>query len=49
VVEFDRSGALTPSTGLVDLVRPRRAWWLYDRYLQPQLYWHGILRGRVSR
>ena len=21
----------------------------YDRYLQPQLYWHSILKGRVSR
>lgn len=49
VVEFDRADRLAPSTRLVDLVRPRTAWWLYDRYVQPQLYWHGILRGLVSR
>lgn len=48
LAEFDRHGRLTPSFPWIDLVRPRRLTWLYDRYLQPQLYWHGILKGRVS-
>ena len=49
LAEFDRAGALTPSVPLIDLVKPRRLTWAYDRYLQPQLYWHSILKGRVSR
>ena len=49
LAEFDRSGDLTPSVPLIDLVKPRRLTWAYDRYLQPQLYWHSILKGRVSR
>lgn len=48
LAEFDRDGRPTPSVPWIDLVRPRRLTWLYDRYLQPQLYWHGILKGRVS-
>ena len=47
LAEFDRAGALTPSVPLIDLVKPRRLTWAYDRYLQPQLYWHRILKGRV--
>ena len=49
LAEFDRAGAITPSVPLIDLVKPRRLTWAYDRYLQPQLYWHSILKGRVSR
>jgi sulfide:quinone oxidoreductase len=49
LAEFDRAGAITPSVPLIDLVRPRRLTWAYDRYLQPELYWHSILKGRVSR
>jgi len=49
LAEFDRTGAITPSVPLIDLVKPRRLTWAYDRYLQPQLYWHSILKGRVSR
>lgn len=49
LAEFDRTGALTPSVPLIDLVKPRRLTWAYDRYLQPSLYWHTILTGRVSR
>ena len=48
LAEVDRHGRPTPSVPFIDLVRPRRLTWLYDRYLQPQLYWHGILKGRVS-
>lgn len=49
LAEVDRAGNPTPSVPWPDLRRSRRSTWLYDRYLQPQLYWHGILRGRVSR
>ena len=49
LAEFDRAGAITPSVPLVNLTRTRRSTWAYDRFLQPQLYWHSILKGRVSR
>ena len=46
--EFDRDLRLSPSVPLVNLARRRSLTWFYDRYLQPQLYWHSILAGRVS-
>ncbi len=49
LAEFDRTGTITPSVPLVDLTRTRWSTWAYDRYLQPQLYWHNILKGRVRR
>jgi sulfide:quinone oxidoreductase len=49
LAEFDRTGSITPSIPVVDLVKPRRSTWAYDRYLQPQLYWRSILKGRVRR
>lgn len=49
LAEFDRYGRITPSVPLVDLIKPRRFTWFYDRYLQPQLYWHSILKGRIRR
>jgi sulfide:quinone oxidoreductase len=49
LAEFDRGGGITPSVPLIDLVKPRWLTWAYDRYLQPQLYWHSILKGRVAR
>ena len=49
LAEFDRAGAITPSVPLINLVKQRRSTWAYDRFLQPQLYWHTILKGRVSR
>lgn len=48
LAEFDRAGDLTPSVPLIDLVKARRTTWFYDRYLQPSVYWHSILKGRVS-
>ena len=47
LAEFDRDGALQPMFGLRDLARPRPWTLAFDRYLQPQLYWHGILTGRL--
>ena len=49
LAEFDRHGRITPSIPLIDLIKPRRFTWFYDRYLQPQLYWHSILKGRIRR
>ncbi len=37
LAEFDRAGSITPSIPVVDLVKPRRSTWAYDRYLQPRL------------
>nr|WP_281373992.1 FAD/NAD(P)-binding oxidoreductase [Allobranchiibius huperziae] len=47
LAEFDRDGGLQPMFGLRDLARPRPWTLAFDRYLQPQLYWHGILPGRL--
>jgi sulfide:quinone oxidoreductase len=47
LAEFDRAGRITPSIPLLDLVRARRLTWFYDRYLQPSIYWHSILKGHV--
>ncbi len=49
LAEFDRTGTITPSVPVIDLTRTRRSTWAYDRYLQPQLYWQSILKGRVKR
>ena len=48
LAEFDRDGRPEPTTTLVDLVRPRRSLLLFDRYLEPQVYWHRLLKGKVS-
>ncbi|WP_298891368.1 FAD-dependent oxidoreductase [uncultured Serinicoccus sp.] len=45
LAEFDRTGAQAPTTGLVDLSVPRRALWLFDRYVEPVLYFRALLRG----
>ena len=47
LAEFDRTGAQAPTTGLVDLSVPRRALWLFDRYVEPVLYFRALLRGRL--
>lgn len=48
LAEFDRRGRPTPSFGLADLQRSRPWTYAYDLFMQPQLYWHGILKGRVG-
>lgn len=47
--EYDRSGALrrTLPVRVRDEVRAHRAWYLLDRHVLPQVYWHGIVRGRA--
>lgn len=46
LAEFDRDFRPAPSSK-VDLFIPRRATYLYDLYLQPRIYWQGILKGRL--
>ncbi|MBC7292265.1 MAG: FAD-dependent oxidoreductase [Actinotalea sp.] len=46
--EFDRAGRPEPTLRVPDLVRPRRSLLLFDRYLEPQVYWHRLLKGKVS-
>ncbi len=47
LAEFDRTGTQAPTTRLVDLSVPRRALWLFDRYVEPLLYFRALLRGRL--
>ncbi|MGY1761227.1 hypothetical protein ACI79G_00120 [Geodermatophilus sp. SYSU D00779] len=47
LVEVGRDGRPTPTARWVDLAKPRRATWFFDRYVLPQIYFRRILRGRV--
>jgi sulfide:quinone oxidoreductase len=47
LVEVDRDGRPSPSVPLLDLTRPRRTTWLFDRYGLPVTYFRRILRGKV--
>lgn len=48
LAEFDRDGRPEPSLPFPDLARPRRSLLLFDRYLEPLIYWHRLIKGRVS-
>ena len=45
--EFDEAYRPAPSTRWLDLTKPRRTAWLFDRYGFPQVYWRRILRGKA--
>ena len=47
LVEVDRDGRPAPTVPFPDLVRPRRATWVADRYALPVTYFRRILRGKV--
>ncbi len=47
LVEVDRTGRPAPSVPVVDLTKPRRSTWLFDRYALPVIYFRRILRGKV--
>ncbi|WP_131105447.1 NAD(P)/FAD-dependent oxidoreductase [Ornithinimicrobium sufpigmenti] len=47
LAEFDRAGAQQQSTSLVDLTVPRRWLWVFDRYLEPVIYFRSLLKGRL--
>lgn len=48
LAEHDRDGHEEPTVPFPDLGRPRRSLYLFDRYLEVQVYWHRLLRGKVS-
>ena len=47
LLEVDRAGRAKPSAPLVDLTRPRRSTWLFDRYALVLIYYRRLLRGKV--
>jgi sulfide:quinone oxidoreductase len=47
LLEVEREGRPRPSTSLVDLTKPRRSTWLFDRYGLKVVYFRRILRGKV--
>ena len=47
LAEFDREGKPQPTISFVDLTTPRRLLWAFDRYLEPIVYFRGLLKGRV--
>ena len=47
LVEVDREGRPAPSVPVVDLTKPRRFTWWFDRYALPVIYFRRILRGKV--
>jgi sulfide:quinone oxidoreductase len=48
LAEFDRDGKPQPTLSTPDLARPRRSTFVFDRYLEPQVYWHRLLKGNVQ-
>lgn len=48
LAEHDRDGRAEPSVPFPDLTRPGRGLYLFDRYVEPLVYWHRLLRGKVS-
>jgi sulfide:quinone oxidoreductase len=47
LVEVDRDGRPAPSVPVIDLTKPRRFTWWFDRYALPVIYYRRILRGKV--
>lgn len=47
LAEHDRDGRPTPTVPWPDLTRPSLATFVFDRYVEPRVYWHLLLRGRV--
>lgn len=47
LAEFDYTLTPRPSLPLINTMRPRYDMYLLKRYGLPQLYWHGMLRGRA--
>ena len=47
LLEVDREGRPQPSTPSLDLTKPRRSTWLFDRYALKAIYFRRILRGKA--
>ncbi|MCL3859780.1 NAD(P)/FAD-dependent oxidoreductase [Actinotalea sp. K2] len=48
LAELDRDGRPEPTVPFPDLARPRRNTFLFDRFLEPHVYWRWLLTGHVS-
>lgn len=48
LAEFDRDGQPQPTISTPDLAKPRRSTFVFDRYLEPQIYWHRLLQGNLQ-
>jgi sulfide:quinone oxidoreductase len=46
LAEFGYDGKLLPSFP-VDPTKERYSMWILKRYLLPEMYWHGMLKGRA--
>jgi sulfide:quinone oxidoreductase len=46
MAEFDYDGQ-PQETFPFDQAKERRSMWWLKRYVLPQLYWHGMLKGRI--
>jgi len=47
LAEFDYDLTPSPTFPLIDTFKERRDMWVFKRYLLPQIYWHGMLTGRL--
>lgn len=47
LAEFNRDLRPQPTTRLIDLTKPRRSLWVFDRYLEPHIYFRALLKGHV--
>ncbi|MET8718943.1 NAD(P)/FAD-dependent oxidoreductase [Streptomyces misionensis] len=47
LAEFDYDLKPCPTFPLIDTFKERRDMWVFKRYLLPQIYWHGMLTGRL--
>ncbi|WUW42785.1 NAD(P)/FAD-dependent oxidoreductase [Micromonospora rifamycinica] len=47
LAEFDYALTPRPTFPVIDTMRPRYDMYLLKRYALPQMYWHGLLRGRA--
>lgn len=48
LAEFDRDGTPQPTVPFPELARPRRSLRVFDRHLEPQIYWRRLLPGKVT-
>ncbi|MGW3208302.1 FAD-dependent oxidoreductase [Streptomyces sp. NPDC001135] len=47
LAEFDYDLKPSPTFPLIDTFKERRDMWAFKRYVLPQVYWHGMLTGRL--
>lgn len=47
LAEHTRDGTPSPTTRLIDLTKPRRMLYVFDRYMEPHVYHRWLLKGRV--